>query len=234
MKTSLEKSRRRAADASGYSRLQRLELALISGLGTALVGLIGPTLRYEVYGEDLFALGPRPAIYTFWHNQIVCAVYRYRKERIMVLTSRHFDGEYIARIIRRLGYEAARGSSTRGALRGVLELVTHLEKGRDVAFTIDGPRGPRYRVKPGPIFLARKTRLPIVPFKLEPERFWELNSWDRLRIPKPFTRVVVRFGGPIYANDIDDEQSGLQRLQDKMDELRRICTAYFVKRKSVG
>ena len=108
-----------------------------------MIRLIGLTLRYEVDGEDYFIQGPRPAIYTFWHNQIVCAVNYYRDERIVVLTSRHFDGEYIARIIKKFGYGTARGSSTRGALRGLLELKNCLQSGTDVAFTIDGPKGPR-------------------------------------------------------------------------------------------
>ena len=227
MRTSPRKGDQTTGHSPGFSFFQRVQLALISNLGGLVIRLTGLTLRYEVDGEDYFNQGPRPAIYTFWHNQIVCAVYYFRDERIVVLTSRHFDGEYIARIIKRFGYGTARGSSTRGALRGLLELKNCLQSGTDVAFTIDGPKGPRYRVKPGPLFLAQKTGLPVVPFHVEPNRFLELKSWDRLRIPKPFARIVIKFGTPFYVPEDYAEEEYLRRLQNQMDDLIRECGRYF-------
>lgn len=213
--------------AKGFTLLQKIQLALISNFGWFVIKLIGPTLRYKVDSHNYFIHGPRPAIYTFWHNQIVCAVYKYRNENIVVLTSQHFDGEYIARIIESFGYLAARGSSTRGAVRGLLELKTYISNGRDVAFTIDGPKGPKYKVKPGPLFLSQKTGLPVIPFHVEPNRFWELKSWDRLRIPKPFARMVVKIGTPLYVPEEYDEEEYLGKLQHKMDELIREGEDYF-------
>jgi lysophospholipid acyltransferase (LPLAT)-like uncharacterized protein len=110
------------------------------------------------------------------------------------MTSSSFDGEYIARIIEKFGYRAVRGSSTRGGVRALLGMHTEIEEGRSVAFTIDGPLGPLYVAKPGPVLLARNTGVPICAFYTAPERAWVLNSWDRMLIPKPFSRVSVRLG----------------------------------------
>jgi lysophospholipid acyltransferase (LPLAT)-like uncharacterized protein len=162
-------------------------------------------------------------IFSFWHNQIFCQTFIFRFQQIVVMTSRHFDGEYIARIIERFGYDTARGSSTRGAVRALLELKNHLQQGRDVAFTVDGPKGPPYRVKPGPVFLARKSGAPIIMLHSEPEKFWELRSWDRFRIPKPFTRTLVKFGRPLYIPPEEEQPASVLRYQNEMDRIRAYC-----------
>lgn len=227
MRRNRTRRKRPRAENKNFSLSQSIQLFGISNLGWLLIKILGPTYRYEVIGTDYFAEGPRPAIYSFWHNQIVCAVYYYQKQRIVVLTSQHFDGEYIARVIEKFGYLSARGSSTRGAVRGLLELIDRLNDGRDVAFTIDGPKGPRYRVKPGPLFLAQKTGLPVVPFHVEPKKYWELKSWDRLRIPKPFSRIAIKLGPPFYVPDDYDEEEYMGRFQSAMDELTKECSRYF-------
>jgi lysophospholipid acyltransferase (LPLAT)-like uncharacterized protein len=178
----------------GFTPRQRLALALITAAGWLLVRLIGPTLRYTVSIEEG---GPpsdsiSPVIYVFWHRCIVPATYWFRHKSIAVMTSSSFDGEYIARIIEKLGYRAVRGSSRRGGVRALLGMHTEIDQGRSVAFTIDGPSGPRYVAKPGPVLLARNVRVPIMAFHCAVERAWVLNSWDRFMIPKPFSRVVLR------------------------------------------
>jgi len=175
---------------------ERLLLGLVTWAGHLAIRLIGPTLRYTVSIEEG---GPdddrlHPVIYVFWHRCVFVATHFFRDRNIQVMTSSSFDGEYIARIIGKFGYGAVRGSSSRGAVRALLSMHSEIERGCSVAFTIDGPRGPRYQAKPGPVLLARNTQVPILPFHIAVQEAWILNSWDRFIIPKPFSRVLVRIG----------------------------------------
>ena len=131
------------------------------------------------------------------------------------MTSRSFDGEYIARIIEKFGFRAVRGSSSRGGVRALLGMHDVIEEGRIAAFTIDGPRGPQYVAKPGPVLLARNTGATIRCFYIAVKDAWVLNSWDRFVIPKPFTRAHVRWSGPIVVPKGADSES-LQRYHAEM------------------
>jgi hypothetical protein len=115
----------------------------------------------------------------------------FRRSSAVILISRSFDGELITRILKMFGFDAVRGSSSRGAREGLMGLVGVIESGRTAIFTADGPRGPIYQTKMGPIKLAQLTGAPIGAFHLEPERAWTLRSWDRFLVPKPFTRICV-------------------------------------------
>lgn len=214
----------------GFTWQQVLKIRIISFVGWALIRVIGRTLRLQVEEPDRFrAIRDRKEtlILAFWHNQIFIATYVFRELDIAVITSQHFDGEYIGRIINLFGYEAVRGSSTRGGVRALLDLKRRLVKGQMIGITCDGPKGPRYRAKPGPVFLSRKTGLPIVPFHLEPEKFWALKSWDRFRIPKPFSRVVLKLGKPLVVAETEDEEEGLTRLQAEMERLLSLGSEYW-------
>jgi lysophospholipid acyltransferase (LPLAT)-like uncharacterized protein len=210
----------------GFTLRQRLALWFITAAGWLLVRLIGPTLRYTISIEEG---GPEsawvcPVVYVFWHRCVIPALYWYRGKDIAVMTSSSFDGEYIARIIEKFGYRAIRGSSTRGGVRALLGMHTETEQGRAVAFTIDGPRGPRYVAKPGPVLLARNVKLPVIAFYCAVERAWVLNSWDQFMIPKPFSRVVLRVSRAVNVpaeadsaaldNFHRDMQSALDRARD--------------------
>lgn len=188
-----------------------------------LIRVIGRTIRYETSGlEHLDAVekaGKLP-IYTFWHDRIFAAAWYFRNRGIAVITSQSKDGEYIARFIQRLGYGAIRGSSTRGGVGALVEMIKAMRNGTPTAFTVDGPKGPRYEAKPGPVLLAKKTGDPIVPFVVECARFWTVKSWDKLQIPKPFTRARLIIERPIYvgANADEQELSGkLRELQLSLD-----------------
>lgn len=206
---------------------QRLAIALAARLGYLLVYLIGRSMRWQAVGlEHLDAIyrSGRRAIFTFWHNCIFPATWFWRNRSILVMTSMNFDGEYIARIIWGHGYGAARGSSSRGATRALLEMAEWLRQGRDVAFTVDGPRGPRYLAKPGPVFLAKKTGAAIFCFHISMKWKIELKSWDRFQIPLPLSRAVVLMAPPIYVPpDADDEliRSKHEEMQATLDKLRR-------------
>jgi lysophospholipid acyltransferase (LPLAT)-like uncharacterized protein len=178
---------------------QRLVLAVVSRVVSALVWVAGLTWRFEVIAEEgvtpvLFGEKPGPEIYCFWHQCVLpCTVY-FRRSRAVILISRSFDGELITRILRRFGFDAVRGSSSRGAREGMLGLKHVIETGRTAIFTADGPLGPIYRTKMGPIKLAKMTGAPIGAFHLEPEHAWTIRSWDRFLVPRPFTRIVVSWG----------------------------------------
>ena len=182
------------------SRLKRIEIAAIAAVGYPLIALLGRTLRWRVEGlahfDRVIATGRQP-IYGFWHGRILPGVYFFRRQGIVVITSENFDGEWIARIIERFGFGTARGSTSRGARRALLQLRRHLAEGRGVAFTLDGPRGPARRAQPGAIWLAGATGHPIVPFHFEAARCWSARSWDRTQVPKPFSLVALAVGAPI-------------------------------------
>ncbi len=213
------------------------KLFLLSRFGWALVWLLGSLLRYRVEGwehvERLKKAGS-PAILSFWHNQIFYATHFWRFRNISVITSPHADGDYIAHIIERFGYSTARGSSTRGSTGALLELKRHLRKGGDVAFTIDGPRGPVYQVKPGPVWLSQKTGHPIVPFHIQPKSFWQTRSWDGFRIPKPFSPALVKIGPPFTVPPGDSGENWVHTYQRRMDALKEYCEAYDWEGSGVG
>jgi lysophospholipid acyltransferase (LPLAT)-like uncharacterized protein len=179
-----------------FTRWERLLLSVISFAVYVVVRLIAPTLRYSVSCEENSpqSLEQRPFVYSFWHQCIFPAVYLWRDLDIRVMSSTSFDGEFTARMIRRFGFVPVRGSSSRGAVRGLLGLRREIAQGYTVAFTIDGPRGPRFVTKPGPVLLARTSRVPMGVFHIAIENPWILNTWDALLIPKPFSKALMRVG----------------------------------------
>ena len=201
-----------------YTFKQRL---IIRFAGVALywmIRAIGATLRFEVEGWEHHT-DREPLVYCFWHNRIPIATYFWRRRGIVVMSSRSFDSEYIARFIQRFGYGAAKGSSTRGALSGLIQMIRAVRSGKSAAFTVDGPRGPIYEAKPGALLLAKKTGAAILPFSITLDRCWRLPSWDRIEIPKPFAKAHVVIGERIYVKDADDEAEQ-RRFQRALDELR--------------
>lgn len=213
------------ADLSRYSLKERATIRVADYAFYLLIRTIGRTVRFETEGWEHFeaieAAGRLPII-CFWHNRIFLGTYFFRDRRIVVITSQSFDGEYIARFIQKFGYGAVRGSSTRGGVGALVEMVRLMKNGLPCAFSIDGPKGPRYEAKSGACVLAKKTGHPILPFSVEAERFWTIGSWDRLQIPKPFTRAKVFLAAPIYVDaDANDEEIERKRgeLQKALDRL---------------
>jgi hypothetical protein len=182
-----------------FTLVQRLALAVVPRVVWALLWIVSRTWRFEVIAAEgvtplLFGRGAGPEIYCFWHQCVLpCAVY-FRSTHATILISQSFDGELITRTLGILGFQAVRGSSSRGAREGLLGLKQVIERGAPAIFTADGPRGPIYQTKMGPIKLAQMTGAPIGAFHLQPERVWTMRSWDRFLVPKPFTRIVVSWG----------------------------------------
>jgi lysophospholipid acyltransferase (LPLAT)-like uncharacterized protein len=216
-----------AASARSFSLSELAKIWLISWAGFLFIRAIGATLRYKAIIEpgciaDSYGAGP-PAIWCFWHRAVIPATYRFRNKGLAVMTSRSFDGEYIARIIQKLGFAAVRGSSSRGAVGALIGMRQQLEQGHGVVFTIDGPRGPRYVAKPGPILLAKKTGVSVNCFYVAVERAWILNSWDQMIIPKPFSQAMIYASGPMYvpADATDEQMSALHRqMQETLERCR--------------
>ncbi|HSS18533.1 MAG TPA: lysophospholipid acyltransferase family protein [Pyrinomonadaceae bacterium] len=208
------------ADLSSYAPKKRFLIRAADLAFFFLINVIGRTIRWQVEGwenwEAATSNGQVP-IYTFWHNRVFLATYFWRQRRIVVMTSQSFDGEYIARFIQRFGYGAARGSSTRGAVGAIIEMTRLMRAGAPTAFTIDGPKGPRYVAKMGAVLLAKKTGQPILPFTITAKKFWEAKkSWDGFQVPLPFSRARLDIAPPIYvaADTVDDA------LDAKRDEVQ--------------
>ena len=204
---------------------QRIMLALIVWAGYWFIRLLGPTLRVSVSYEAgaQKTLAERPLVASFWHSCIIPATYIFRDMGIRVMSSYSYDGEYMGRIIKRFGFVAVKGSSSRNPIRALLGLRRALDEGWTVAFTLDGPRGPRHQVKPGPVGLGKSSGLPLTSFHAAVEKAWVLNSWDRMMIPRPFSRVLVRVGRLIPVPQ-DASEADLERCTAELQAtLDRVC-----------
>lgn len=175
---------------------QRIVLAIVPRIVWALLSVVGRTWRFDVIAEEGVVPvreGQKagPEIYCFWHQCVLPCAFYFRDSGAVILISQSFDGELVTRILRLFGFDAVRGSSSRGARAGLLGLAEVIKSGRTAIFTADGPRGPIYQTKMGPIKLAQMTDAPIGAFHLEPKRARTMNSWDRFLVPMPFTRICV-------------------------------------------
>ncbi|MGE3468554.1 MAG: lysophospholipid acyltransferase family protein [Pyrinomonadaceae bacterium] len=214
----------RFADLSEYGFKKRLMIYIADLFFFAAIKIIGSAVRWSDEGnehlEDIRRSGKLP-IHVIWHNHIFLSTYHSRNLGIVVMTSESFDGEYIARFIQRFGFGAIRGSSSRGGSRALVEMIKAMRSGLPMAITADGPRGPLYKAKPGPVLLAQKTGNPMIASVIEPKAFWTVGSWDRMQIPKPFTAARVFFGEPIYVGPDDDIKEKLAEIQRSLDDLGR-------------
>ncbi len=206
---------------------RRLQAGVISAIGMPVIEALGATWRWRVQGaahvDTVHAEGRQP-IYALWHGRILAGTLYLRDRNIVVITSENFDGEWIARIIRRFGYGTARGSTSRGGARALAEMRREMRAGRPAAFTVDGPRGPARVVQPGAVWLASATAQPIVPCHLEASSYWTVKSWDRHQIPRPGAEVAVAIGAPIDVprrTGSDTIEAGRVALETALARLER-------------
>jgi lysophospholipid acyltransferase (LPLAT)-like uncharacterized protein len=202
------------------SWVKRVQVATIAGIGYPLVNALGHTLRWRVDGLhhlDAIQASGRQPVMAFWHGRILPATFYFRRRGIVVITSENFDGEWIARIIERFGYGTARGSTSRGGRKAILQLMRDMKAGRAAGFTLDGPRGPARVAQAGAVWLASATGNPVLPFHLEASSHWSLHSWDRTQIPKPFSTIALVVGEPM---DVAKEASA-ETLEEARVELER-------------
>jgi lysophospholipid acyltransferase (LPLAT)-like uncharacterized protein len=213
---------------------KRIEAAAIAAVGMPLIEALGATWRWNVRGaehvERVKRDGRQP-IYALWHGRILPGTLYLRDRDIVVMTSENFDGEWVARLIRRFGFDTARGSTSHGGARAMVQLRREMRRGRPAAFTIDGPRGPARVAQPGAIWLASLTGNPVIPFHVEAAEAWTVRSWDRHQVPKPGSALGVAIGEPIevVAAAAPDEiesarlalETSLARLEAEATELAR-------------
>jgi len=213
------------------SRTKRLQARLIAAAGYPLMAALGSTFRWRVEGlanyQRVLDDGRQP-IMAFWHGRILPATVYFRRRGIVVITSENFDGEWIAGIIERFGYGTARGSTSRGAVRALVQLKRDMAAGKPAGFTLDGPRGPAKVAQPGAIWLAKATGNPILPFHIESDRHWTAHSWDRTQVPKPWATIAIAIGEPMaIAADADARaiEDGRRALEERLRALEQRATA---------
>jgi lysophospholipid acyltransferase (LPLAT)-like uncharacterized protein len=220
-----------------FSFGQRVALAIVPRLVALLMQALGNTLRFS-YVVEPGVIPPTvatPGIYCFWHQCALPSLLYFKgKLRCSILVSQSFDGELIARTIERFGFDAVRGSSSRQGAAGLLGLKRSIESGFIAVFTADGPRGPRYKTKIGPVKLAQMMQMPVGILYLLPERRWTANSWDGFLIPKPFTRVAVSWAHTVLppSPKATTEQLEAARLdvEASMELARKMAEDYFAPR----
>ena len=206
------------------SRVKRWQASVIGALGYPALGALGHTWRWRVEGEEHFAgilaSGHYPVM-ALWHGCILPAVFYFRHRDVVVITSDNFDGEWTAKIIHRLGYTTARGSTSRNAVRAALRAKRRMEEGHPVGITVDGPRGPALVAQPGAVWMAKVTGNPILPFHVESSSYWTAPSWDASQIPYPFSRIAMVMGEPFF---VPADASG-ERLEAARVELEHRLNA---------
>jgi lysophospholipid acyltransferase (LPLAT)-like uncharacterized protein len=215
------------SDAASWraSAWKRFQAGAISILGYRICAALGATLRWRVEGlqhYDEVVLGGHQPIMAFWHGRILPATIYFRNRGIVVITSSNFDGEWIAGIIQRFGYGTARGSSSRGGSRALIQMMRDMEAGKPTGFTLDGPRGPARVAHSGAVWLSKATGNPVLPFHLEADRHWTINSWDQTQIPKPFSTVALVVGEPFFVPDDATErevEAARQQLEQRLHQL---------------
>jgi len=201
------------------SRAKRLQARLIASVGYPVIAALASTFRWRAEGVaalEAVARSGRQPIMAFWHGRILPATAFFRRRGIVVITSENFDGEWIAGIIERFGYGTARGSTSRGARKALLQLTRDMAAGKPAGFTVDGPRGPAGVAQPGAVWLAKMTGNPVVPFHLEADRHWTLRSWDRTQIPKPRATVSIAVGEP-FEVPRDADEHGIESARRDLE-----------------
>ena len=205
-------------------------LGLAVALGTLLIRALGATWRVRMVNRavvDGLRARRQPFVWAFWHGQILPIVWNHRGDHASALISSHRDGEIIAQIVQRLGIQAIRGSSSRGASRALLAMVRELEGGTEVAVTPDGPRGPARTFAPGALIAAQRAGVPIVAIACSASRAWRLRSWDRFMIPKPFARVTFAYSDATSVRAVSAREAPLEadRFGQLIDAAESVAAA---------
>ena len=192
------------------SRWRRAQARAIASVGVPIVEAVGATWTWRESGVSHLRAVEREGrhpILALWHGRILAATLYFRDRGVVAMTSENFDGEWVAQLMNRFGYHAARGSTSRGGARALAQLRREMAGGYAAAFTVDGPRGPARVAQPGAAWLASATGNPIVPFHIEASKSWTVKSWDRHQVPKPGSIVAVAIGRPIDVPPQADEDT---------------------------
>ena len=194
--------------------MNKLLFFIAKYIGSFVVFLLGITLNFNI---KTLVYKDR-AVFTFWHRNMIPLLFLHRFQRLGILISSSKDGEFIAGPAKFFGFFPIRGSSTRGGSKAVRQMVKYSKK-YSLAISPDGPRGPSEKIKDGLLFLAYSSKLPIIPVAADISREKVFNSWDKFRLPKPFSTVNISYGEPIYIETKEDIVSKQDYVQHKIDEL---------------
>jgi lysophospholipid acyltransferase (LPLAT)-like uncharacterized protein len=202
-------------------------------IGQLAMGALFGTVRFRSEGDESYRRFRRegtPLIFACWHAHLLPLAYRHRGQGIVALVSEHADGEYLARLIERIGFGTVRGSSTRGGIQGLKGLIRAAREGHDLTLTVDGPRGPARVVKSGALLAAQTTGAPIVPVGMACSAAWRFDSWDRFMVPKPLSTVRIAYGQPRFvarSAQRDGLDEAARALARELDDLSARCAETF-------
>lgn len=206
---------------SGAELKGAMKRRLVSGAGGGALTALLRTTRWTVRNREWYDRwwgSRKPVVFALWHGRLLPCSYYHRGERLATLISQHRDGDYIAGVVEGWwGYHAIRGSSSRGAAAAMRGIVRVLRQGQAIAITPDGPRGPRQEMKPGLLAAAQLAEVPVIPVSAGADRAWWIGSWDRFLIPKPFSRVVLEYGEPVFV----PREGGAAALEEAGAEVER-------------
>jgi lysophospholipid acyltransferase (LPLAT)-like uncharacterized protein len=156
-------------------------------------------------------LSDKVYIITFWHGELLMQPFNYQKlkpyGKVSAMISEHKDGEAITKTVEYLGIYSIRGSSTRGGTKALINAIKELKGGDDIAITPDGPRGPRHSVANGIVAISQKTNAKILAFNCKPTKYWQLNSWDKFIVPKPFGTINFYISEPFGIDNLELEEA---------------------------
>jgi lysophospholipid acyltransferase (LPLAT)-like uncharacterized protein len=213
---------------------RRIQIPFIAAAVYSVIRILGPTLRFEAVGTDTSQQqieSGRRNIWAFWHRIIIPIAWYGRNRGIVIMNTTAFDGQWTRKVIERLGFGTAQGSSSRGGLRGLAVMAQRIQQGFDCGFTIDGPRGPRYIAKPGPVMLARKTGAAILVFHIGVEHGKTFEkTWDHFLMPRLFSKAVIVFAPPIDVPknaDADLMEAKHAEMQRELERVRDIAEGWF-------
>ena len=224
--------------AARFSRGEEFKIRCWTALALCAIWFLGKTTRKRfINGEELFARWQRGEhiILAFWHGRILLMPFPYRGQKACIMNSIHRDGEIITRVIKRFGIRTVRGSSTRGWIGGLKGMLEAYRQGYDLIVVPDGPRGPRCKAKSGVLQLARATGALIFPVTYGARWKVTVNSWDRLLIPFPFSRVAYVAGQPIHIpSDASPEllEKKRQELENTLIAITELADASFTSRQT--
>jgi lysophospholipid acyltransferase (LPLAT)-like uncharacterized protein len=213
---------------------RRAQIPIIAAVVYSIIRTLGPTLRIELVGRDHAVRrwkAKEPCIWAFWHRCIIPITWEARNRGIVVMNTTAFDGQWTRKVIEWFGFGTAQGSSSRGGLRGLNVMAQRIKEGLDCAFTIDGPRGPRYVAKVGPVLLARMTGMPILVFHGAVDRGKTFEkTWDHFCLPYPFARAVIIGAPPIFVpQDADAEMIRVkhEEMQKELERVRDLAESWY-------
>ncbi len=197
--------------------LRSLALIIVPPVGTVLIRLIYLTCKKNFHiNQDI---SKEPVIFAFWHGNLLFQPYLYYQFRKIphanVLISDHFDGQIIAKIIVNFKLNVIHGSTNRSAIRVLMQGIKSLKDGYDIGITPDGPKGPRYEVSDGVVAMAHKSNAKVVAFSCVPSAYWQLGSWDKFVIPKPFSKLDFYASAPMDLSQLD-MQSSKNKIKEEL------------------